>query len=237
MVRNDAPTADNPVADFLEGIRRASNLFPSPIVCDDNEDGVATDNEEDNMIEAKEAANDNVLEEKEIIPEEPKKAVPDDFSRGIRHGIQHAFNLFLILQEIKSHGEDSYDTAALTDNPEPPIIQEEIVDEENDVEADVIRAEEAAKNNVLEDGEAVSEEPEEACPLAEDTAPAVGFKQAYRHNPRPNRTRNQPYRLGEPMDNPDSLENCDAPLHETPPLSDDPALAPPPPQPPPQERL
>ncbi len=67
------PTANDPVADFLEDIRRASSLFRSPIVCDNK--------------------------------------------------------------------EDTNDTAALTDNPEPPIAQEEIIGEENIEEDDVIGAE------------------------------------------------------------------------------------------------
>ncbi len=74
---------------------------------------------------------------KETIPEESKEAVPDNFSRGIQHGIQYALNLSLVLQDIKSHAEDSDDTAALTDNQEPPIVPKETVDEDIGTNDDV----------------------------------------------------------------------------------------------------
>ncbi len=79
----------------------------------------------------------SALENRESIPEESDKAVPDNFSRGIRHGIRHASNIFLVLQDIKSHAEDSDDTAALTDNQEPPIVLKETVDEDIGTNDDV----------------------------------------------------------------------------------------------------
>ena len=85
---------------------------------------------------------------------------------------------------------------------------------------------------VLKDKEHVPHESDEACPLpddgiAEDTAPAVGDKQAYmRHNPRPSWERRKPNPLVHQMDNPDSLESYDALPQDPPPLE------PPPPEPP-----
>ncbi len=110
-------TANDPVADFLEDIRRASSLFRSPIVCDNKEDVVENNNKEDKVVEAEETAETNVIKEREAIPEES-----DFFTR-----IRHYKNLVLVLKELKNRGDDSNDTAALTDNPEPPIAQKEIV--------------------------------------------------------------------------------------------------------------
>ena len=135
---NDPEMNDPSVADFLDGIQRASNLFPSHIVCDNNEDGIETNNEEDNVIEAEEATEDNALEDRETIPEESAF-----FTR-----MRHHENLVAVLKDVKSRGKDCHDTTALTDHPEPPIAQEEIVGEENDEEGDVIWAEETAKENV-----------------------------------------------------------------------------------------
>ncbi len=71
---------------------------------------------------------------------------------------------FGVLKDIKSREEDSNSTATLTNNPEHPIAQEEIVGEENDKEDDVIGAEEAAKDHVLADGEAVPGKLEDHAP-------------------------------------------------------------------------
>ncbi len=135
---NDPEMNDPSVADFLDGIQCAWNLFPSRIVCDNDKDGIKTNNKEDNVIEAEEATEDNALEDRETIPEESAF-----FTR-----MRHHENLAEVLKNVKSRGKDCHDTAAPTDIPEPPIAQKEIVGEENDEEEDVIWAEETAKENV-----------------------------------------------------------------------------------------
>ena len=114
------PTANDPVADFLEDIRRASSLFRSPIVCDNKEDVVENNNKEDKVVEAEETAETNVIKEREAIPEES-----DFFTR-----MRHHENLVEVLKELKNRGDDSN------------------VGEENDEEEGVIWAEETAKENV-----------------------------------------------------------------------------------------
>jgi hypothetical protein len=122
---NDPEMNDPSVADFLDGIRRASNLFRSPIVCDNKEDVVENNNKEDKVVEAEETAETNVIKEREAIPEES-----DFFTR-----MRHHENLVEVLKELKNRGDDSN------------------VGEENDEEEGVIWAEETAKENVPRESE------------------------------------------------------------------------------------
>jgi hypothetical protein len=126
------PKAHDAVAGFFKGIQRQLNLFATLKLKKFQK------TEEVDALKTTESES-KVDSSSKPVPSLHATATPQDcdpaadFLRVIRHNS----NLFLVLKDIKSRGEDNNGSAALTNNPEPPVVKTNAEDIGCDVDEDI----------------------------------------------------------------------------------------------------